>query len=89
MTSDGGNGADTQELPSGDNQEGAAELFTQPEVLKEGTKKNDKLKGALSTFFADTEGLDKLGVNISLTVEECDILADEVIKIVANAAEVF
>lgn len=59
------------------------------ELLEEGTKKNKKLIGALSTFFSDNDALEKLGVTMSLTLDECEILADEVVKIVANAREVF
>lgn len=59
------------------------------EVLEEGSKKNKKLLGALATFFSDTEALEKLGVTISLTVEEAEILSEEVVKLVKNAEAVF
>lgn len=85
---------ETAKLPVVEEQEASEApeqtLFPQAEqVLTEGSKKNAKLIKALSTLFADTEGLGKLNIDISLTVEECDLLAEEVVKIVANAAVVF
>lgn len=83
-------GPDAKDEPEAKDEE-AENLFAQStdEILTEGSKKNKKLVAALATFFADTEALGKLNVDISLTLEECDILAEEVVKIVTNAREVF
>lgn len=59
------------------------------EVLKDGSKKNKTARGMLITWLLDTEGLEKLGISACFTDEEADIAAEEIIKIVANAAEVF
>lgn len=69
----------------------AGELFgkAESELLTEGTKKNNKLKLALATRFLDTDGLEKLGITMSLTNEEADLLAEEVLEIISNAREVF
>lgn len=75
-----------------ESQEGPSEepsLFSAPEVLQEGSAKNEKLQKALATWLLDTEGLEKLGITACFTNEEADIAAEEIIKIVANAAEVF
>lgn len=90
-------GSESSESDSGpgnfavDNAEAAENLFSaaESELLTEGSKKNEKLKKALATRFLDTEALEKLGVTMSLTNEEADLLAEDVVAIVANAREVF
>lgn len=84
---------DTAELPGGEtvtNDEPVTELFPQAnEILTEGSKKNEKLKKALVTRFLDTEAMEKLGITLVLSDEEAELLASDVVGIVANAAEVF
>lgn len=69
----------------------AENLFSQAEseLLTDGSKKNEKLKKALATRFLDTDALEKLGITMSLTNEEADLLAEDVVAIVANARDVF
>lgn len=87
---------ESAELPLGDERTDSGEsdadqLFAQAtaSLLEEGSKKNKQLLGALETFFLDTDGLEKLGITMSLTDEESKLLAEKVVEIVTNAATVF
>lgn len=80
-----------EELPGGDNDKEAETLFQQQsaEVLEEGSKKNKKLKEALATFLTDDAALEKLDITMTLNPDEAERLAEELVKIVVNAATVF
>lgn len=58
-----------------------------PEALQDGTKENKKVHSALVTFFLDTEALEKIGVTFTSTDDEAEILATEVLKIIANLSQ--
>lgn len=82
---------DTAELPSGDNAgEPEPELFPQATaILTEGSKKNEKAIKALATAYTDEKWLKDHDIDMVLSPEEAERLAEASLKIVANAAEVF
>lgn len=89
---DENNGDDKETLPAGNGEpeHKEPELFPQAtEVLTGGTKKHEKLVKALATAFTDEKWLKKYDLDMILATEEAERLAEAVMEIVANAAEVF
>lgn len=78
------------EAPEREEEAPEPQLFPQATaILTEGNKKHKTLIGALTTYLTDDEALAKIDVTMTLNPDEAERLAEELVKIVANAAEVF